>query len=70
MIKATNPSLKGRLSASKIVYSVLFLMQVVLIIIIIIITIIIIVSISVIANKGLSFTHPVNYIKKMADYDS
>ncbi|MFT5550218.1 MAG: hypothetical protein ACI9CO_002151 [Candidatus Azotimanducaceae bacterium] len=60
MIKATNPSLKGRLSASKIVYSVLFLMQVVLIIIIIIIiiTIIIIVSIIVIANKRIEFHSP------------
>ena len=58
MIKATNPSLKGRLSASKIVYLVLFLMQVVLIIIIIIITIIIIVSIIVIANKRIEFHSP------------
>lgn len=58
MIKATNPSLKGRLSASKIVYSVLLLMQVVLIIIIIIITIIIIVSIIVIANKRIEFHSP------------
>jgi hypothetical protein len=60
MIKATNPSLKGRLSASKIVYSVLFLMQVVLIIIIIIIiiTIIIIVSIIVIAYKRIEFHSP------------
>ena len=60
MIKATNPSLKGRLSASKIVYSVLFLMQLVLIIIIIIIiiTIIIIVSIIVIANKRIEFHSP------------
>ena len=60
MVKATNPSLKGRLSASKIVYSVLFLMQVVLIIIIIIIiiTIIIIVSIIVIANKRIEFHSP------------
>jgi hypothetical protein len=62
MIKATNPSLKGRLSASKIVYLVLFLIQVVLIIIIIIIiiiiTIIIIVSIIVIANKRIEFHSP------------
>ena len=56
MVKATNPSLKGRLNASKIVYSVLFLMQVV--IIIIIITIIIIVSIIVIANKRIEFHSP------------
>ena len=60
MIKAKNPSLKGRLSASKIVYLVLFLIQVVLIIIIIIIiiTIIIIVSIIVIANKRIEFHSP------------
>ena len=56
MIKASNHSLKGRFSASQIVYSVLLLMQVVLIIIIIII--IIIISIIVIANKRIEFHSP------------
>jgi len=54
MIKATNHSLKGRLSASPTVYSVLFLIQVVLIIIIITI----IISIIVIANKRIEFHSP------------